>query len=447
MGFLFALFAVLPLAVDFSHELPYEPLKILLIEIGAIAGAAALFVVGFARRSTGSFRKLAASMGPLDYAVMAWLVVLSLSTACSVDPASSFWGSAERGTGFLYYWCLTAIYFVVRSAAQPRDWRLFLRFTSVVACAVSVYGILQWLGVDAPGLRQAFRLYGRSGPTRAFSTFGHPNFLGVYLALWLPFAWYMWRGEARRLWRPLAAVSGVLSAMALVLTYSRGAWLGAGAGLAVGLAFRQIESGKWNRKMLAALVALAVVSCGLLVWQAPRLKGSANSFAYRIGTSFDFTQGSTLARTAEWSYAVGLLPARPILGYGLDTYIRYAGERVKDPAERNRDFQAADPSLADRLHNLALDILWATGIVGLVAFGLVLVCVFIRVRKLFIENKESRHWLTVLCSGLAVYLVCGLTGFDFSLSGLWFYLLLAGVASAGTSGSPFGQKTSPQVVS
>lgn len=443
MWLLFLSFAILPLVVDFGRELPYEPIKILLIESAAVVALATAFVIVFSQRATGIFGRLAANLNRLDQAIVVWVVVLSLSTAFSVDPSASFWGSAERGTGFLYYWCLAGIYFVVRYAARPRDWRLFLRLSSAVACVVSAYGTLQWLGMDAPGLRNAFMLYGRSGPTRAFATFGHPNFLGVYLAMMLPVTWYLWRVEKRKALRFAVAVSGFLSVAALVLTYSRGAWLGAMAGTVVLLIFRLKESGKWDWRIPAVFSVAVVAVCGLLVWQAPRLKTSANSFAYRVGTAFDFSQGSTLARTAEWSYAVRLLPARPTLGYGLDTYIRYAGERLKDPAERNRDFQVADPSLADRLHNFVLDVLWSSGLVGLVAFGIVLVLAFIRIRKLFIQHTESRRWLALLCSLLVVYLACNLTGFDFSVSGLWFFLLLAAVSSADRMTDPFIKNEPP----
>jgi len=429
MRLLFLLFAILPFAVDFGQGLPYEPIKILLIEAGAIVGGATLLIAVFFGQVAATVGKNRRSPNVLDYSVAAWLAVLAASTAFSVDPSASFWGSAERGTGFLYYWCLAAVYLVVRLAAGPREWRLFIRLTSVVAAIVSAYGICQWLGIDASMLKGAFRLYGRSGPTRAFSTLGHPNFLGVYLALWLPFAWYMWRSEARRLWRLLALASALLAVSALALTYSRGAWLGAAGGLVAILAYRLKESGKFGWRNLVPVAAVGVVALGLLIWLAPRLKESPNSFIYRIGTSFDFSQGSTLARTAEWSYAVKLLPARPVFGYGLDTYIRYAGERIKDPAERNRDFQSADPSLADRLHNIVLDILWSAGLAGLAAFGAVIVTAFGRIRKLFIQNNESRHWLVALCSWLVVYLVCGLTGFDFSLSGLWLFLALSGISA------------------
>lgn len=427
---LFLLFAAVPLAVDFNQELPYEPIKILLIEAGAVVGIATAFTIAFTRRKQGIVRRLGASLNVIDWALVVWLVVLALSTFFSVDPYASFWGSAERGTGFVYYWCLTAIYFVIRFVAESRDWRLFLRLTCAVASLVSAYGILQWLGIDASALKHAFRLYGRSGPTRAFSTFGHPNFLGVYLALWLPFAWFLWRNEKRKSYRALAAVSAVMSALALAMTYSRGAWFGAIAGGAVLSAFRLNRSGHWCWRIPIGMCCAAAVIVCLIFWQAPRLESSANSFAFRLGSSFDFSKGSTLARTAEWKYALRLMPAHPFLGYGLDTYIRYAGQRIKDPAERNRDFSVADPSLADRLHNFILDILWSSGLAGLLALVTVLGAIFLRIRKLFIQNTESRLWVTVLCSSLTAYLVCNLTGFDFSVSGLWFFIILAGIASA-----------------
>ena len=69
------------------------------------------------------------------------------------------------------------------------------------------------------------------GTDRLYGSLGNPNLLGGYLVPIIPLAigaalsWRNWPG------RLFAAVTAALAGLALVLTYSRGAWLGLGAGL------------------------------------------------------------------------------------------------------------------------------------------------------------------------------------------------------------------------
>ncbi|MCY4236010.1 MAG: IctB family putative bicarbonate transporter [Cyanobacteria bacterium MAG CAR2_bin_4] len=70
------------------------------------------------------------------------------------------------------------------------------------------------------------------GAERLYGSLGNPNLLGGYLVPVIPLAMgaaLHWRSWPSRLF---AAVTGGLAALALALTYSRGAWLGLGAGLA-----------------------------------------------------------------------------------------------------------------------------------------------------------------------------------------------------------------------
>lgn len=424
MGILLFFLACLPALIELPGQLIYEPPKILLLEIASFSSLALLLLYGWKSKRIWMWLTV---LGWLDLAVISNLFILTLSTILSVDPAASFFGTTERGTGLLYYAALTALYFALRWHAQNRDWRNFALATCLVSGAISLYGILQWFGIDFAFLRQAFLLYGRSGPTRAFATLGHPNFLGGYLAMALPISLAVFE-YGHKTARAMAVCATVLSLVALGLTYSRGAWLASAAGIFVFLVLR--------RKRTARLYAgLALIFCSVLAiafagvyLMRPYLDSTGNTFLYRIAAATDFSRGSTLARVVEWKFAAALMPARPILGYGLDTYENYSVLRNKDPLERNRDFDVPDPSVADRLHNVFLDAAWAAGLLGLFSF-MALCCVGgVKLAKNFRANPQKRVWQAAAASVLVAYLIAGLTGFDFSLSGVLFYLALAYVA-------------------
>ncbi|MDE0646740.1 MAG: putative bicarbonate transporter, IctB family [Synechococcus sp. SB0676_bin_10] len=110
------------------------------------------------------------------------------------------------------------------------------------------------------------------GAERLYGSLGNPNLLGGYLVPIIPLAMgaaLHWRSWPSRLF---AAVTGGLAGLALVLTYSRGAWLGLGAGLTCFLLlwawfapprFRWWRPAVFCSLLLAALIG-AVAVAGLL---------------------------------------------------------------------------------------------------------------------------------------------------------------------------------------
>ena len=201
MHWLLGWLAGLPLWIDLSASRPYEPIKIILFEAGVAAAFAVAAFRAWRRGILDECSRIAAQAHALDAAVVLFVAALALSTATSVDPARSYWGSEERLTGMLFYWHGLLLYLLARFGTVRQDWRFFARSCVLVAFPVVVYGIMQWFGIDVPGLERAFPIFGRSGPGRAFATLGHPNFLGAYLAMVAPLFLWTAFSDAKRVWR------------------------------------------------------------------------------------------------------------------------------------------------------------------------------------------------------------------------------------------------------
>ncbi|MDO8435149.1 MAG: O-antigen ligase family protein [bacterium] len=399
--------ALLPLAVDFSGLRPFEPIKIHLLETAiALATLVAAIAVLFRRKQ---FLNRLSGIHWLDVWVVILFTTQAIGTVFSINPAISFWGSAERGTGLVFMASVTTLYFLVRFLATRDDWIWFSGATLVTVSAVSLYAILQAIHRDVPQFVDAFLLYGAHGPARAFATLGHPNFLGAYLAMALPFGILFWNAFPKRSYRIVVSIASALGIVALLLTYSRGAWAGFFVGGFVTVIL--LRHSAWKKMLTAGgAVVLGLIFLSFVI-------SSSAPLLARIGSTFDTTNGSTKARLDEWRYAPKLLPQRLITGFGPGTYGEFSEDRQKDPG--------SDPSYADRLHNLFLDTLWNSGLIGLIALLGVLGAAILRLHVLL---KENRMCAAPFAGVLASYIVLTQVSFDFSISSALFFIALAGLS-------------------
>lgn len=418
---------LLPLAVDFSSYMPYEQIKIMLF-LFATDIAIILLATQWARAPKERAGGESWRFSQTDLFVLGLLAAYALSTILSPDPMMSFVGSHDRGTGLFYWLHVGACYFILRTGTTEGEWRGFLRMTAVAALMASAYALAQRLGWDVYGLAGNFALYGLSGPTRAFATLGHPNFLGAWLAMALPLLAYAAMHDPVRSWRRASFAAASASGVTIVLTYSRGAWIAAVAALITYAVLRVPRSRSWYVRASIALTLAAAIGVAVLVTLGPSLTRSSNTFISRLGTTLDFSFGSNLARSNEWSYALSLIAERPVVGYGFDTYMPYAANRVKSPLERNRDFAEADPSVADRLHNTILDTTWVGGLLALTMLASICVTTLAVARRALAHADRRRCAASAAwTAALVAYVVANLVSFDFSISGIWLFLLLAGL--------------------
>jgi O-antigen ligase len=180
------------------------------------------------------------------------------------------------------------------------------------------------------------------GVRRVHGTYMSPNHLGLLLGRALPFllagAWLL----PRR--RPIDLIGVVLCGLALILSFSVGAWLGTLAAL---LTIAALLGGR--RTLAYALIACAVATLVAL----PILR------VERIVGHLDPTQGTTFVRVQLWQAAFAMLLERPILGIGLDNFLYRYPTFVPTGA-------AMEPNLSHP-HNLILHYWLQLGLLGLVA--------------------------------------------------------------------------------
>jgi tetratricopeptide (TPR) repeat protein len=413
-GWLLSL-ALVPLFFNIFSARSYEPDKIAVLRsLVLVMVAAWLWKVGSGGRafrpttgdpddiSEGSLslltlvRHLARQpLVPLTALLAASLVIGSL---LSIDPRLSWQGSYPRFQGAWTQLSYLAVFGLTAAHLRSREqWRRVVFVVLLTSVPVSIYALFQAAGLDP--LQHAMSV------RRAFSTLGNPIFLGAYL-LMVFFITLLEAGRAavrfwrrRRLAHALSTVTmalvGVLQGTALVLTQSRGPFLGLLAGAYVfflvlalvgrtrALAFppRSPLLSRALRWMWAVIIGLALLGAGFLIVLNSPNSGLAplkrTPTVGRLGSVLDFESNSVQVRLLIWDGVIDLLASdeplvapdstpdrlaavRTLMGYGPET-MPLAINRFISPELGQREGRSDIP---DRSHNETFDVLIMQGALG-----------------------------------------------------------------------------------
>jgi O-antigen ligase len=250
--------------------------------------------------------------GPMSILNLAlWLVFVALGlAACSVATTFSTAVTHQAVTLFL---ALGAFVLAGYVAADPAP-RFRLIMTCYVAgcllaAAAAIAGYFQLL----PSAYDLFTSYGR-----ARGTFKDPNVLGAALAPAIVFlAWVALRARPRK--ALLAIVTALPLVLALLLTFSRGAWASAAFSLliAVWLALVTTRRATDHRRFIAMTV-LGAIALAATIGGALRLEAVESLFAERASLGQSYDEGPD-GRFGGQAKAVGLILEHPF-GIGTHTF-------------------------------------------------------------------------------------------------------------------------------
>ena len=391
-----------------------------MVEYSETAKAEALRVAGVGLLAMALARggELRARLrSPLDLAVMAWLGVECLATLCSSAPLLSVFGEQEQHEGLLSSLAFAGVYAAARlDCREPADARRTFDVWFVGAALASVWAFLQATGVISISADRAQL----AGVMRPFGTLGHPNLLGVITAAAAVAAVARARAESSR--RVLHLAAFVVFAAATAITFSRGAWLALGAGLitAIVLGLRGQSSRPLPR---GAWIAIALVVLGLAGVAA--LSGWGGAFGSRLRDFVSPTSGSSRSRLEIWRAALAAWRARPLLGWGPDTF-GLMSERFQTPGY----WQSAWGEVTVHAHSIVLQIMATRGVLGLLAALAVAGTLAMALRDGLRRGGEAAAQAVALASACVALVVAGLFGAWGIAGALIATLLAAHVANA-----------------
>lgn len=277
--------------------------------------------------------KLWAALRPALYPLAPWLLLLAATLSLAVGEYLRFSLREYRLVILEPLILLVLIRLAVRDSAAV--WRLMAVLLAVGA-VVSLIVIVSYL--------REGRVEDAGGVGRTLALYASPNALALFLGRLAPLAFTLalfCPTRPQPIWRALAAAVSLILLAALVLTFSRGAWLAVAAALLFVVAVR------WRRALWA--VALGLIS----------LAGAA---VVVIGPGRLLSQDSTMQRLYLWRSALEMLRDHPLFGVGLDQFLyQYYFTYAQSNPDAYREPYLSHP------HNLVLDFWLRLGVLGLAA--------------------------------------------------------------------------------
>ena len=298
------------------------------------------------------------------------------------------------GTAFAVWTILVACAFRGRA-------RQLTMAIAVAGTGVALYAVVQLFGLDP---------FEWSESAFVASTVGHSNFAGAVLAMTLPVVLAMWMEPSS--WTGVGRAATILVTVALIGTFSQGAWVAAGAGCAVMIGCVAGNKRRWT--VLGGLViatALAIVNVGVVILSQLDPYGALG------GTSI-WTRG------LSWSTAVAIGSDHPLIGAGPNAFA-YLSSAYRSPVEALVTGRADDP------HSVPLALFADHGALAVIGFGLLVAWVVMRTRML-----PSNPLAAGFAGGSIAYLVVSLVTVNEVALRSVFWACIAGLAIVTASSEP-----------
>lgn len=321
---------------------------------------------------------------------------------------------------FIYFFTgLTVFAFMVPALNEPRYLRIFLCLWFLGTVFSIGRGLLEHFFPDFFTIKNEF-LTGTSD-RRLFTPIGHPNHLGSYLVLLLPFSFlYDWKTLCSK-GKILGWGVNLILLTGTIMSYSRSSWMALCFGWGVLFLF-------FNRRYILPLMTISLLGMSLFLFlsKSPHVLHSSlkHPLAERIYSLLNFkNDSSVMERIYCWKTSVNIIRQHFLTGIG-SSPARFQHEYLKnkEPFARN---------LMPHSHHLFLQIWIVFGLPGLILFLFVLGNGFLCWNKRIRQRPDpfSDYLIKALLwsgSGFLLYSLMDCTLFTDRVSSLfWFVVALS----------------------
>ncbi len=400
---------VVPFALFFMLLVMYAPVTGVFIAVFAAPFAPTMALAGICIWTLLSL--LIKSVSKADFrwrfdgvglCVLLFLAVLFISSALSFAPKASL-------KVWAMYLVFVSFYFVIINTVKTRE-ELYglLKLLAISGALVALYGIAQyvfgWTTTNSWIDEEMFE----DSTMRVYSTLGNPNVLGEYLLLVLPVAAvFMLKFKWKSLAKYAYAAMFLVCAVCLILTQSRGCWIGFVAACVIFVTF--YEGKLWGLLPLVLLIIPFIIP---------------ETMVDRFMSIGNMEDSSTSYRVFIWLGTLGMMKYYWLGGIGM-------GEAA---FAKVYPFFSYNAIIAPHSHNTFLQLLVEAGIAGLGTF-VVMQGVFLKQMSVVYraDDKKSTDSVTALAlaSGVAAFLVQSMfdyTFYNYRVMAVFFMVLALGMA-------------------
>lgn len=308
------------------------------------------------------------------------------------------------------YILFVSSFYVIRRAAREKDFlNTLLNLIVFVSAVVSLYGIYQKLTGQAETTWTDTEMFEEMGG-RIYSTFGNPNVFGEYLLIVMPITFGLMLKAASANRKTVYLGVFVLQTVCMILTYSRGCWIGIALSMAVMIVF--------TRRKLTSLMVFAVLLAPLFI---------PETIMQRLMSIGNVADTSTSYRVYIWQGTLRMLKDFWYCGVGI-------GEAAFGNVYPSYSLNAVS---APHAHNLYLHILSETGILGMATVLVLIVLFYKYISSAAIKNSENKITAVSLGAAMIGYLVQGMfdnVWYNYRIYFFFFVLLALGAALKDISG-------------
>ncbi len=340
-----------------------------------------------------------------------FLAVMAVANAFGQYPLQSFWSNFERMDGYVTLVHIF-MYLVVASSVLTTNklWSYFFHTSIAVALFVALYGLAQHGGIIA------------GGRDRVDSLLGNAAYMAVYMLFHIFMLFWLFVRSKITIHKIAYALVSVLLVYTLLLTGTRGTFLGFIGGSAVMLGYIAIFGRAFpeiRKVAIGACIVAVLLATGFIAVRDSEFIQS-NTALSRIA---NISIGKDLStRSIIWKMALEGVKERPLLGWGQSNF-NYVFNKQYQPS------LYAGEAWFDRTHDIFLDWLIAGGILGLLTYFSIFFAAlyYIFWQPLFGKGESSFNVLerAVLIGLLVGYMLHNLVVFDNIISYIFYGTILA----------------------
>ncbi len=382
----------------------------LLVELGILIYATLIML------SPASYKP---RMNKLSWAVVIFGIIIFFTGLTGADFYKTFWGTIERGEGFLTLSHLI-VYFLLLSwlFKTKNDWLNYFTGAVVVSLLVDFYALLQRAEV------KSFFLFGNiihSGEGRLSATIGNASFLANYTLACFFLSALLFFQRPHWGWKIFAGLAALLNLYILFQTQTRGALLALIFTLVLLAIIYVLKSSKKTVKCISSGILITLVLVSLFIWLNKDSAWVKKVPALNRLVSISKTDVTTESRLAAWQASWRGWKDRFILGYGWENYNIAFNKYF--PAIIYKD--SGSQLWFDRAHNTIFDVAVATGLIGLINY---LIIFGLALYYLFKKIKVDFHTSAILMALLISHFLQNIFVFDVLSTFIILFLVLAFIA-------------------